>query len=252
MPSTAAHNGDEIYFEAHGEGPVVLLYNADPRVPEHPLKAQATGLREALVEELSGRYRVVLLSYPGKPKDDSLTPETVTTDLLAVADAAGADRFAWWGYSWGGVIGLQLAIRTDRLTALAMTGFPPVDGPYSEMLHCSRVIAAADPAALGIPAELAVQYPQFVKYYEGLQGFDDRAAQRDVSCPKLCFVGGADELSLGGEFITHLGDTVAGRRDELESLGWEVDIVPGEDHVGACRADVVVPRLSAFFDEHLR
>ena len=35
--------------------------------------------------------------------------------LLGVADAAGLSRFAFWGYSWGGNVGLQLASRTDRL-----------------------------------------------------------------------------------------------------------------------------------------
>jgi hypothetical protein len=32
------------------------------------------------------------------------------------------------------LVGLQLAIRTDRLTALVMGGFPPLSGPYDEML----------------------------------------------------------------------------------------------------------------------
>ncbi len=44
----------------------------------------------------------------------SFDPAQVCADILAVADAAGADRFAWYGYSWGGVVGLQLAARKER------------------------------------------------------------------------------------------------------------------------------------------
>ena len=66
-----------------------------------------------------------------------------------MADAAGADRFAYYGYSWLALAGLQLALRTDRLSALVMGGYPPLDGPYEEMLAVTRAgheqaIAAAE------------------------------------------------------------------------------------------------------------
>jgi pimeloyl-ACP methyl ester carboxylesterase len=87
---------------------------------------------------------VLAFDYEGHvlatPKPDTLTPVNVAGDILAVADAAGAERFAYYGYSWLAMGGLQLAIRTDRLWALAMGGYPPVDGPYAEML---QVTAAA-------------------------------------------------------------------------------------------------------------
>ena len=71
---------------------------------------------------LADRYRVIVIEYP--PRDeaqafvDSFTADHVCADILAVANAASADRFAWFGFSWGGVVGLQLATRTNRLTAL--------------------------------------------------------------------------------------------------------------------------------------
>jgi pimeloyl-ACP methyl ester carboxylesterase len=39
-----------------------------------------------------------------------------------VADAAGFERFAWLGYSWGGVMVLQLAWRSNRLSTLICGG----------------------------------------------------------------------------------------------------------------------------------
>lgn len=250
MPTATAHDGDEIYFEAHGEGPAVLLFNADPRPPAHPLRDHLLRFSQAVVGGLSDRHRVVVMSYPGRPKDRTLTPDNVSDDMLRIADAAGVDDFAWWGYSWGGVVGMQLALRTDRLTALAMTGFPPLGGPYAEMLRYSRALAGVEVDAFGaaIPEEQRARLPQFTTYYEALAGFDDRAAQRRLTCRKLCFVGGEDRIFAGAEPVADLGAIVAGHRAELEALGWSVEVIAGLDHLGAMAADVVLPRLARFLD----
>ena len=130
--------------EVHGEGPTVLL-PVNPRPVEGP---QAEELRRwgadpalgrSLIEGLGDAFQVVAFDYEGHvlqvPKPDSLTPANLAGDLLAVADAAGADRFAYYGYSWLALAGLQLAIRSDRVAALVMGGYPPLDGPYTEMLQ---------------------------------------------------------------------------------------------------------------------
>src|SRR5438477_76570 len=81
---------------------------------------------------------VIALDYP--PADDSqafadsFTADRVCADILSVADAERAERFAWFGFSWGAVVGLQLATRTNRLTALALGGWPPLGGQYRETL----------------------------------------------------------------------------------------------------------------------
>jgi len=115
-----------------------------------------------------------------------------------------ADRFAYYGYSWLALIGLQLAIRTDRLSALIMGGFPPLGGPYEEMLLVTtatyeiasgaRAMPSADESEWSGVAPSRDQAQQFVTLYQSLQGFDDRAAQAQITCPRLCFVGSADEI----------------------------------------------------------
>jgi len=253
MPVAAAHDGGETYFEVHGEGPAVVLFNADPRPPEHPLRDHAVRFAESMVGGLSDRYRVVVMSYPGQPKDLTFTPDNISDDMLRVADAAGVDEFAWWGYSFGGVVGMQLALRTERVSALAMTGFPPIDGPYAGMLRYSRALAGVEVDAFGaeIPLEQRAQLAQFVTFYESVAGFDDRAAQQRITCPRLCFVGGEDRITAGTELITDIGGTVQRHRTELEELGWSVEVIPGLDHFGAMAADVVLPRLSGFLDHHV-
>ncbi|APU15643.1 MULTISPECIES: alpha/beta fold hydrolase [Actinoalloteichus] len=253
MAIVRAHDGEDVYYEVHGDGPVVLLGSADPRPPDHPLREEVLRSCRTLIDGLADRYRVVVMSYPGRPKPQTLTPDNVTEDLLTIADAVDAEEFAWWGYSWGGVAGLQLAVRTDRLTALAMTGFPPLGGPYAAMLRYAGLLAEVDVDAMGAPIPPAAreQLPQFVTYYEALQGFDDRAAQPILTCPRMCFVGGADEITAGSEPIAHLGTTVAERREELIDFGWEVEVIAGLDHFGAAEPEVVLPRLGAFLDRHL-
>jgi pimeloyl-ACP methyl ester carboxylesterase len=279
MPEVRLHDASTIAVEVHGDGPTVLL-PVNPRPVEGP---QAEELRRwgadpalgrSLIDGLSDAFRVVAFDYEGHvlavPKPDTLTPANVAGDLLAVADAAGADRFAYYGYSWLALGGLQLAIRTDRLAALAMGGYPPLDGPYAQMLKVTEAtheLAVANAASPPSPAatspptaepsdapdwsqvEMTLTEPQtrqFVTLYQALQGFDDRAAQAQVDCPRLCFVGSADEITYderwGGVRVSMAGPVVS-RRAELEALGWEVRVLDGLDHMRAMQAGQVLPIL---------
>jgi pimeloyl-ACP methyl ester carboxylesterase len=216
---------------------------------------------------------VVAFDYEGHvlqaPKPDTLTPANLAGDLLAVADAAGADRFAYYGYSWLAIAGMQLAIRSDRLTALAMGGYPPLDGPYAPMLqvttatHEMAVANQTSPPPAQPPGESPespgepdwsqvemtlseAQTRQFVTLYQALQDFDDRAAQAQLRCPRLCFVGSADEIAYdqrwGGVRVDIAGPVIA-RRAELEALGWQVEVLEGLDHMQAMQAAQVLPIL---------
>src|SRR5690348_12806254 len=217
MPEATLHDGSTIEIEIHGAGPTLLLpVNPQPVTgpqAEEMLKyGTDPALGQWLIKGLSDAYRVVAFDYEGlclrMPKPDTLTPANTVSDILAVADAAQADRFAYYGYSWLALLGLQLAIRTDRLSALIMGGYPPLDGPYAAMLrvttaaHEMAVEAAAktnqgaadqqpavEPgdwsnAQVSVPPD---QTQQFLTLYQALQGFDDRAAQAHIICPRLCF-----------------------------------------------------------------
>jgi hypothetical protein len=90
------------------------------------------------------------------------------------------------------------------------------------------------------------QTRQFVTLYQALQGFDDRAAQAQLRCPRLCFVGSADEITYGerwGGVQVSLADPVMNRRAELEALGWQVQVLEGLDHTQAMQAVHVLPIL---------
>jgi pimeloyl-ACP methyl ester carboxylesterase len=122
-------------LEIQGKGPFLLIpVNPTPVKGEAAEEMRRWGadpaLGRSLMEGLMDIATVVAFDYEGHvlaaPKPDTLTPSNISSDMLAVADAAGADDFAYYGYSWLALVGLQLAIRTDRLTALVMGGFPPL------------------------------------------------------------------------------------------------------------------------------
>ena len=292
MPEARLHDGSAIDVQVHGRGPVLLL-PVNPRPVEGP---QADELRRwgndpalgrSLIDGLADAYRVVAFDYEGHvlqvPKPDTLTPDNLAGDILAVADAAGAERFAWYGYSWLALAGLQLAIRTDRLTALAMGAWPPLGGPYAEMLRVTVAThdlasapssdrqgpagdAAATPASepASSPEELdwstvevtlsEAQTRQFVTLYQALQGFDERAVLPRLGCPRLCFVGSADEIDYGqrwGGVHVSIADPLVQRRAELEAAGWQVRILDGLDHTQAMQAGNVLPVLRPWLDAAL-
>jgi pimeloyl-ACP methyl ester carboxylesterase len=275
MPEATLHDGSTVAVEVHGRGPTVLLaVNPQPVEGTQAEEMRRWGadpaLGRSLIDGLSDAFRVVAFDYEGHvlqvPKPDTLTPANVASDLLAVGDAAGADRFAYYGYSWLALAGLQLAIRTDRLTALVMGGFPPLGGPYEQMLRVTTAThelassegssAATSQPSADSPDELdwsqvevsltEPQTRQFVTLYQALQDFDDRAAQARISCPRLCFVGSADEISYderwGGVHVS-LADPVVNRRAELEALGWQVRVLDALDHMQAMQAVNVLPIL---------
>ena len=269
MSEAKLHDGSTIEIEVHGRGPTLLL-PVNPRPVEGPLAEQMRkygtdpALGQSLIKGLHDAFRVVAFDYEGHvmntPQPETLTPANAAADLLAVADAVEADRFACYGYSWLAVIGLQLAIRTNRLSALIMGGFPPLDGPYAEMLHVTnttyRMAGAAQTSQAADDSEWSSvslskdQTRQFVTLYQELQVFDDRAAQARITCPRLCFVGSADEIQYGESWdnvYVSLAGPIVRERVQLENLGWDVRVLDGLDHIQAMQAAQVVPILRSWW-----
>lgn len=279
MTEARLHDGSAIEIEVHGDGPTLLLpVNPRPVEGQQAEDMRAWGadpaLGQSLITGLSDLFRVIAFDYEGQimrtPKPDTLTPAHVVADILAVADAAQADRFAYYGYSWLALIGLQLAIRTDRLSALIMGGFPPLGGPYADMLRVTTAAHEMAVAAVAQAAETATAPPstaeagdwssvqvtespaqmrQFVTLYQALQEFDDRATQGQITCPRLCFVGSTDEIQYGpqwGDVHVSLAGPIVRGRAELEALGWDVRVLDGLDHIQAMQATRVVPILRSW------
>jgi len=232
-----------VRYEVHGRGPVLIVgppITASKGGASDPL-AQ---LRQGYIDRLADRYRVIVLDYPPTGADatsavSSFHPDRVCADILAVADAASADRFAWYGYSWGGVVGLQLAARTDRLSALVCGGWPPLGVSYREVTGAAEWLATQ--------ANNAAEARLMVTFYRALVQWQDEAVVAKFACPRMTFAGKDDVITTAG-FTTRIGPLVAERRSDLERLGWTVRLVDDFRHELFTRPDLVVPLLREFLD----
>lgn len=237
-----------VYFETYGEGiPLMLSFP----LMASPWQGDAElAILKGYLARLTDRYRVLVMDYPNLAPGvgrttpiptEEFTADRTSADLLAVADAAGFDRFAFWGFSWGGVVGLQLAARTDRLTAMVCGGWPPLGAPYADMLTITRMMAAAP--------DMTVNVDQFATFYETVQTWDERSLRLD--CPKMTFIGEKDEMAYPDGITLRLASAMRSHREELEAMGWTVVEVPGKDHGLFTDPAEIVPVGRDFLDQVL-
>ena len=223
MRSARTRAGVDVPFKVFGSGPTVLL----PFSPEPSGDRSTDLLVRSLIDGLVDRFRLVMIDLgPLLDSKPYVTPDTFSAALLDIADAADAPRFAWAGYSWFASAGVQLALRTDRLTGLVCGGWAPIDSPYRELLRGSA------------PGT------EMHAWYSPLLDFDDRAAQKRITVPRLCYVGSKDDT-------VNIGDIVKRTRSELEALGWEVWILDGLDHQQAVLSPAVIPLLGDWLAANL-
>lgn len=127
------NEGVRISYDVGGEGrPLVML---------HGWVCDRTWWTEpGYIDDLRRDHRVINVDLRGfgasdKPHDPSAHRiEVLTSDVLAVADAEGIDRFALWGQSYGGWIAWMTAYSApDRVAALISGGsWDPRPSTYEE------------------------------------------------------------------------------------------------------------------------
>ncbi|MCC7539207.1 MAG: alpha/beta fold hydrolase [Deltaproteobacteria bacterium] len=105
-----------IFIEDQGSGPAVALW---------PSLFTNGRMWHAQIQALSDTHRVISIDPPGHAR--SLVPRADYTmdDCVAAAaevlDAVGERRVAWFGLSWGGMVGMRLALRhPERIVALGL------------------------------------------------------------------------------------------------------------------------------------
>lgn len=128
----ADNDGIPTYYELEGSGPPLVMY--------HGLTGTGGRWRDCgYVDRLRDRYTLLLLDArghgkSGKPHDPALCSRRQrAADVLAVLDAEGIERAAFWGHSLGGMVGFTLGHdHPDRIAALVLTGYNPFPMPPAE------------------------------------------------------------------------------------------------------------------------
>lgn len=118
MP-TATVNGVRLYYELHGE-------SGEPLVLVHGYTGDITDWRYQL-PDFSSTHRVLAMDLRGHGRSEapsdrsSYTIEQMSTDVEALVDQVGLDRYHLLGHSMGGGIVQEIALRSpQRLLSLTL------------------------------------------------------------------------------------------------------------------------------------
>lgn len=230
------HDGTLSQYEVYGTGTKFIVFGFPYNGPED---------KAAFAAALGKQYKLVFSEYPrNDPKLYTLTAAAVVQDYLRLADAVGAKEFAYYGYSWGATIGLQLALRTDRIKALVAGGFPMMGGPYDQIMETIRwSLAKGD----------RKDWPwlrQVLTYYESLTNFDDHAIQSKVKIPRLNFLGTADRILFPGDVDVQFYKLFNDNRSALIQAGWDTAALEGHDHTGAQQARVSLSYVAKWLEKN--
>lgn len=241
-------DGTRIAYETAGAGPPLLLLHGGGQ-------SRRVWFEHGYVERLSRRFRIIAIDARGHGESDKPTRradyaiETVMGDMLAVADAEGAERFDLLGYSYGGNIGRYLASRTDRVKRFVLLGIGFGRGaPDSLRDRVEATLAPWAPVLADPPDPSALSPEQRAQWEHGgvrpmLAWFgallDWPAVEpRDLRCPTLWVVGDRN---------------VHGAMDSVRTYGADLPehvrlvIQPGLDHFAELTAtDRVAPAIEQF------
>ncbi|TQM09612.1 alpha/beta fold hydrolase [Pseudonocardia kunmingensis] len=237
-------NGLRLYYEVHGQGrPLVLLHGG--------LHTIDLSFRD-LIPLLRGSHRIIGVELQGHGRTADVEREptypAMADDVVALLDHLGLARADVLGFSLGGLVALEMAMRhpgrVDRLVAAA-THFRP-EG-YHDL---------SDPASVRMPtpAEFAEMRQEYERVAPDPGHFDAFAERLNV------LVHGhpgwsAEELgSIAAPVLLVIGDTDFVRIEHAaEMLGLiphaQLAVLPATRHTEVVqRTDVLVPALTRFLE----
>jgi pimeloyl-ACP methyl ester carboxylesterase len=259
-------NGLSLYYEVHGElgtartSPLLLI----------PGAFMSTDSMTSWVSAFAGERAVIVFDQQGHGR----TPDTSRTmsyeqfadDAAMLLRALNVERADVMGYSQGGGVALQLALRhpalVDKLVSLSATYRR--DGWYPSALEAIEGLSAA--AFAGTPVEKAFKEhtpdaAAFDAYLEKMKvlGIDDQnisdAQMRSIAAKTMVVIGDADavkpEHALAMFKLRGGGDQEAAASGTLQEVpAARLVILPATSHVGiAGESAVLVPMVRAFLDD---
>ena len=229
-------NGLRMYYEVHGEGrPLVLLHGAYMTV--EAMWSILPGLaetRRVIVPEMQGHGRTADVDRP-------ITYEHMADDVAALLRYLGIEEADAFGYSMGGGVALQLAIRhpgSVRRLVVASASYTS-DGMQPELHEMLPTITPEMFAGSSMEVayqELAPNPEDFPTLVEKLKRLDmtpfawPAKDVRGIEAPTMIVVGDADVVRLehAVELFRLLGGGAMG--DLSGFSGHQLVVLPGTAH----------------------
>jgi pimeloyl-ACP methyl ester carboxylesterase len=138
-------NGIKLYYEIHGTGqPLVLLHGGLGALemfgPNLPALAQG---RQVIAVDLQGHGRTADIDRP-------LSPQSMADDVAGLIKFLKLQRANIMGYSMGGMVALQVAIRHPEVVNRLVVASAPFrrNGFYPEILAAQQQVTAAAAEAM--------------------------------------------------------------------------------------------------------
>lgn len=242
-------DGTRIAYEVEGAGPALLLLQGLE-------EERGIWWRLGHGDRLAHHFTVITIDRRGIGESDMPErPEAYSVDRLlddvqAVIDDTGFTDFLVWGHSFGGSIGLQLAVRSKRVRAAVIAGsfcgrvYPPER--VSEVVGMWDAVLAAQTAGtlgeLEMDAEESeiverTNIPALIACWSALVQWPV-VEPTQITCPFLIYAGSEDTRVAGPLFE---------RRRDIEAAGGQVRIFDGLDHEQEIfQVDVVLPPVLEF------
>ena len=254
--SYASVNGLKMYYEIHGAGrPLVLLHGALMTIETSFGKVLPTlaKTRQVIVIEQQGHGRTADIDRP-------LTYQQMADDTAALLRQLEIEEADFFGYSMGGNIALQIAIRhPDLVRKLVVAGGNySLDGYYPEVRESIDHSRPEDFAA----SEWRVDYARVAPNPEQWPTLVAKVLQQErefkgwrqedipsIEAPALVMVGDADIVrpEHAVQMFRLLGGGVAG--DFVDLPRSQLAVLPGTTHVTLVdRADWLLSMIPTFLD----
>jgi pimeloyl-ACP methyl ester carboxylesterase len=248
-------NGLKMYYEVHGSGdPVVLLHGAFMTISsETEWIAELAKTRKVIAVEMQGHGRTADISRP-------MSAANFADDVAALLDYLNIPRADVIGYSMGGGVAMQCAIRHSEKVrkVVSISAALSKDGWVKEAAESIPEITAE--LFKGTPIETEYKklsptpdaFPEFVKHVvESAKTPDDIGAERlkATKAPIFFIHGDADGVRL--EHVAEMfrlkgGGTHGDMGPRSES---RLAILPNTSHVALMeRTAVIVPMVNDFLD----
>jgi len=153
------------------------------------------------VDALAKHFTVVAASPRGYQAStrlsdaDGYSSEVLVSDLLAICDGVGLERFSVLGYSLTAAMAAELACASTRVDAVVAGGFPLL-GSYALVQRGAERDAGGMTSDSERAAAIAMEFDvrAVLAFYRDLALARDGALVTEVTCPMLAFWGTADEI----------------------------------------------------------
>ena len=252
-------NGLQLYYELHGTGePLVLLHGGLGTIGMFaPLLPSLAASRQVIAVELQACGHTADIDRP-------MAFEAMADDIAALIEHLGLEKADILGYSMGGGVALQTAIRhPQRVRRLVVVSFPSASHGWYPEIHQAMGTITAQVAATWVGSPMHDAYAAVAPRPEDWatmaaktgrmvsQVYDWSEEVAALPTPTMLVVGDADSIPPGyaAEMFGLLG---GGKQDG----GWDGEgmssarlaILPGTTHHNILASPALLPALLPFLN----